>query len=335
MANPVLAEVIRGDITESVHRGAYAVCDAHGVVLKAAGDIDRAILPRSAVKALQAIPLVESGAADAAGFTDAEIALAVGSHGGEARHIATARGMLDKLGVTDEHLECGVQRPMHIGAALELASQGVPPGVLHHPCSGKHIGMLALARHIGVDPVGYVQAGHPVQRQIAEAISSVCRYDLTDRPCAIDGCSVPTWSIPIQNLAAGFARFGAATELGRARNAAARRILAAVSADPFLVAGTGRFCAELMRRVPAIFVKMGAEGVFCGCVPDLGIGFAVKCDDGTARAAEVTTAAILSDLNGVSQSISDELRVFMMRRLTNSRGIEVGEVRAAGRLMRR
>ncbi|MFW6076630.1 MAG: asparaginase, partial [Hyphomicrobiales bacterium] len=295
MSNPVLVHVTRGGMVESRHRGSFAVSDANGSLAAALGEIAEPVYPRSAIKAFQALPMVEM-AADRFGFTDADIALACASHSGEPNHVRLVQSMLAKAGLSEADLECGFHWPYDGDAQRALAAAGERPGAVHNNCSGKHAGMLALALALGASTRGYTAASHPVQRTIAATLHELCGIDPDGQPCGIDGCSVPTWALPLAAQAHGFARFASGAGLSPDRQRAARRILAAVRAHPFNVAGSERFCTRLMQAVPRAFVKTGAEGVFCGCVPHAGFGLALKCDDGAGRAAEVIMAALLAHL---------------------------------------
>jgi L-asparaginase II len=328
MNNPVLVEVTRGDIVESRHTGAYAVIDREGKILRSAGNIDEPIFPRSAIKAFQCLPLIESGAADAFGFSDEEIALACASHNGEPEHIRVAQSMLAKAGNREEDYECGAHWPHQTKTLHDMVRSGSQPRPVHNNCSGKHAGMLALARKLGADTHGYIGHDHPVQRVIARTIGELCDVDADALSWGIDGCSVPTWAIPLRNLALGFARFAAGAGFSEARRKAAERIIAAVRDFPFMVAGTGRFCTKLMEAVPRAFVKTGAEGVFCAAIPHAGLGIALKCDDGAHRAAEVLMAAVLSELPVWTESEREALQSFAHVELSNWRKIHVGEIRA-------
>ena len=321
MINPVIAEVTRGDIVESRHRGAWAVVDASGHVAAAEGSIAAAIYPRSAVKAFQCLPVIESGAADRFGFTAEEIALCCSSHNGEAEHVRVARSMLAKAGNDEACYECGAHWPFHDDSRLALQRGGGHCCDVHNNCSGKHAGMLALARQLGVDPHGYTKPDHPVQRLIAKRMGELCDIDLDQQPMGIDGCSVPTWAIPLKNLASGFARFCAPDF------AAGQRIIEAVRAHPFMVAGTGDFDTLIMEAVPRLFVKTGAEGVYCACVPHAGLGIALKVDDGASRASEVAIASVLSGLDVWTEEEKAALERFRRKPLHNWRQIAVGEVR--------
>jgi L-asparaginase II len=294
------------------------------------GDIQRPIYPRSAIKALQALPMVETGAADAYGFGPRQLALACASHNGEALHVETVTGMLSAMGLDESALECGSHWPYAEADAHALAAQGKAPDQRHNNCSGKHAGMLALASHLGVDPKGYTDQRHPVQQRMMGTIESMTGLDLGRAAVGIDGCSVPTWAIPLENLAFAFAKLGTGEGMPDARADAARRLVAACLQEPFMVAGTGRFCTDFMdATAPRIFVKTGAEGVFCAAVPAYGLGVALKCDDGAGRAAEVMLVAVLRSI-GVLDDVPDEtVRRFLEVAIENRRGTHVGEIRPA------
>ncbi len=331
MDDPVLVEVTRGGRVESRHRGAVAVVDADGALVLQVGDVDVPVFPRSAVKAIQALPLLETGAADRFGLTDAEIALACASHSGEPGHTAAAAAMLRKAGRDESCLECGVHWPTGADAAHALAAAGGRPSALHNNCSGKHSGFVCTACAIGVDPAGYIGPNHPVMQAVTAALAEVTGCSLVGSDPATDGCSIPAYAIPLRHLALGFARFGTGNAFGPARAAAARRIRGVVAAHPFMVAGTGRFDTELMQVFGArAFVKTGAEGVHCGALPDMGLGFAVKCDDGAGRAAQVVTAALVRQiLRPTDEPAASTLDRLATPELRNWKGIRVGELRLA------
>jgi len=334
MDNPILVEVTRGDLVESFHRGAFAVVDAAGQAVQSAGDIDRPVFPRSAVKALQALPMVESGAADAFGYGAAELALACSSHNGEPRHVETALRMLVAAGLGEGDLECGAHAPRRSDDQAVLHRSGRRPGPATNNCSGKHSGMLALACRCGWETRGYVGRSHPVQREVRAAIEDVCGTAASEDACGTDGCSIPTWALPLRALARGFARFGSGEGLGPERAKAAARLRAAVAAEPFYVAGTGRFCTEIMGRLgERVFVKTGAEGVFCAAIPSRGLGVALKIDDGAGRAAEVAMAALIGRLAELSPGDEEALARWTAPRLSNWKGLPVGEIRPAGPLL--
>lgn len=327
MTDPVLVEVTRGERVESEHRGAFAVMDADGSVVMSVGDIDRPHYPRSAVKAMQSLVLVESGAAEEFGFGDKELALACASHGGEPDHVFTAAHMLKQAGLNETCLECGTHWPNNEFARYALIRSGGKATALHNNCSGKHAGFLCAATTLGEETSGYVAADHPIQTEIRAILEDVTRHRLTDKDYAIDGCAIPTYAIPLRALAAGFARFGSGQGLVPGRVKAARRLLEACAAKAWYVAGTGRFCTEVMEAFgKRVFVKTGAEGVFCGAIPELGLGIALKCDDGATRASEVAMANVLAQC-----LTNDTDRTTLQRWTTKSvksvKGLDVGAVR--------
>ena len=334
--NPVLVEVMRGNAVESSHRGALVVLDADGAVLASLGDIDVPVFPRSAVKVLQALPLVASGAADQLALSDEELAIACASHNGEEIHARTAARMLAKAGLDASALECGTHWPYLDSAARALAAQGREPSALNNNCSGKHAGFLCLAcaLHGGVDlrqyTRGYVKAEHPVMREVTAALQATTGFDLTRTAQGTDGCSIPTYAVPLRHLAHAFARIGSGIGLSDAHARAAKRLRAAVAKAPFMVAGTGRFDTRVMERLgERVFCKVGAEGVFCAALPERGLGVAIKIDDGNnARACEVVMAAVIEAFVALDDAEASFMRSLSELRVTNWNSIEVGQLRA-------
>ncbi len=338
MEHPVLVEAWRGNAVESFHRGAFAVADAAGTLVWQGGDVDRPVFPRSAVKALQALPLVASGAADAFGLTDAELALACASHGGEAPHVQAAASMLGKCGGDADLLECGVHWPYHEPSMRALAAQGLPPRAVHNNCSGKHAGFVCLGCHMAGDASvlpafirGYVEPEHPVMREVSNALAATTGARLDALPRGTDGCSIPTHAIPLRQLAHGFARFGSGTGLSPEHARAAARLRAAVAAQPFMVAGTGRLDSTLMTHFGArLFCKVGAEGVYCAALPELGLGVALKMDDGnTARAAEVALVRLIEQLLPLTDADRQFLNPYRDVAMRNWNGRLVGRLAAS------
>jgi len=334
MANPVLVEILRASRVESVHRGAVAVVDADGATVLCLGDVAQPVFPRSAVKALQALPFIESGAADHYGFGDEELAIACGSHSGEPAHVAVVERMLARAGLEASALECGAHRPSHSASAEALARAGRAASALHNNCSGKHAGFLCVARHLGVEHCGYVAPTHPVQQAVKSTIENLAGVTLGQDHCAVDGCSVPTWAVPLANLAHAFARFGTGRGMSAARAKAAARLRAGCARKPFFVAGTGRFATVAMERLSErAFLKGGAEGVFCCALPDQGIGIALKCDDGAGRAAEATMAALMIRLMKLNSDERAMLERFARPAMTNWNGVEIGRLRPCEALL--
>ena len=323
----VLATIHRGTQIESVHTGALAVCDAAGRIVLAVGDPHRATFPRSAIKGLQALPLLASGAADRLGLSDTELALACASHTGLPAHTEAAASMLAKAGRSQTCLECGAHWPTSASATRDLAACGGKPTALHNNCSGKHAGFVCTAVAAGVDPAGYIGPDHPTMRGVTAAVAEATGAALTPDQRATDGCSIPTYAMKLSAVATGFARFGTGETLPTEFAAAAARLRQAVAAHPLMVAGDKRFDTEIMAALgAAAFVKTGAEGVHAGCLPGLGLGFALKVDDGANRAADACAAALLLHFLGENAVVAR----WADQALTNWNGIEVGRVR--GRL---
>jgi L-asparaginase II len=339
-ANPVLVEALRGGIVESMHRGALAIVDADGAVHTAIGDIERPVFPRSAVKVLQALPLVASGAADALGLTDEELALACASHGGEPMHTKVAASMLAKAGLDVTALECGTHWPYHDGAIKALAAAGAAPSALNNNCSGKHAGFVCLGCHLGGRARarefvrGYVQPDHPVMREVGAALAAATGCDLGHAARGTDGCSIPTYAIPLRHLAHAFARVATGVGLAPDHALAAVRLRQAVARAPQMAAGTGRFDSRVMALLgERVFCKVGAEGMYCAALPGPGLGVAIKMDDGnTARACEVVMAAVIGALVALADGEAALLASLADAPLVNWNGIEVGRLRAAAAL---
>ncbi|WP_445501886.1 asparaginase [Microvirga sp. G4-2] len=334
MDNPFLVEVIRGQLVESRHRGSVSVVDAEGATVLSIGDVDRRVFPRSAVKALQALPLLERGIADKYNLTDEELALACASHSGEPEHVRVAETMLAKAGRDVGCLECGTHWPMGEAASRALAAEGKIPNALHNNCSGKHAGFICLACGTGNDPKGYVGANHPVQRMVREALEDVTGACHSMEKSGIDGCSIPTYAVRLPSLAFGFAKFGTGTGLSGGAKAAAERIRKAVAAHPFMVAGTGRFDTRLMEILrERAFVKVGAEGVYCATFPELGYGIALKADDGHTRAAEAMMAGLILRFLPLSDQERAAVEALAQPVFRNWNGIEVGGIRLTPSLL--
>ncbi len=329
MDNPVLIEVLRGTVVESAHRGAVSVVDGDGKPLLTLGDVARPVFPRSAIKAIQALPLVESGAADAYMFGNRELALACASHSGEEGHVETARTMLARAGITEEAYECGAHWPFYQSTLIDFASQGKKPLPVHNNCSGKHAGFLCFACHEDIDTQGYVAAGHKVQDAVRDAMQSVTGAIHATAQCGTDGCSIPTYAIPLHDLAHGFAKMATGKGLGKERAAAARRLIQACMAEPWHVAGTNRACTEIMQIAPGrVFAKYGAEGVYALSLPEQGLGIAIKCDDGAERGVIAMANAVLAKLFG-NDDAAEPYRMAANKSFSNWNRIEVGKMRPA------
>jgi L-asparaginase II len=332
-ANPILVEQTRGDTVENRHRGAFVIADADGNVIAAGGDIARPVFPRSAIKSMQALAMVTSGAIDRFAISDEQLALACASHHGEEVHVTKVTGFLGHLGLSGSNLECGAHPPTNGKAREALRASGLQPTALHNNCSGKHSGMLSVARALGVDPVGYVEREHPVQVAVRAAIETVLGTPLSVDLCGRDGCSIPTWAAPLSAFAQGFAKMATGRGLPPELGAAAHRIFDAATANPLLVAGTGHFDTLTMAAFGGrVMQKGGAEGVQCGAIRDQGWGYAVKCDDGNMQASVVMVANLLLRFAAPDDEQAAVLGQFARQLVKNVRGIEVGEMCAVGEI---
>ncbi len=327
---PVLVEVLRGTLVESRHRGAAVVVDHAGAVVLAWGDIERPIYTRSAVKPLQALPLVESGAADALALTPRELALACSSHHGEEPHVTAIAAWLARAGLGVADLACGAHPPLDPAAARALVRSGEAPSPLHNNCSGKHTGFLTTARHRGKSVAGYIDAEHPVQRRVTAVLAAMTGLDLEHAPRGIDGCGIPVIALPLTGLARAMARMGDPHGLPPARAAAARRLLDAMAAEPLMVSGSTGFATALLRAAgDRVRAKPGAEGVYAAALPQLGFGLALKIEDGAARAAEVALTTVLQRLGVLDEAALAALAGRARPVLNNVAGTPVGEIRPA------
>ncbi len=331
MANPVLVEVTRGNRVESIHRGIAVVVDGAGKTVFELGDADMPVFPRSACKAMQALPLVESGAADAYGFGNKELALSASSHSGEPEHVALAGAMLKAAGRSEADLECGAHWSFEQPVLIDQVRALDRPNQLHNNCSGKHAGFVCACCHTGRDPKGYVGYDHPLQAEIRDVMQNLTGSLLDRDNCGIDGCSIPTYAVPLRALAHGFAKMTTGEGIGAERAKASQRIIEACMAEPFYVAGTRRTCTRLMQSAPGrIFAKTGAEGVFCAVVPERGLAIALKCEDGASRAADSMVAGILARFFKEDHDVHERLTAIANHTMRNWKGIEVGAVRLSG-----
>ena len=286
--------------------------------------------PRSSLKPIQGLPLLESGAADAYGLSDEEVALACASHSGEPMHTTRVAAWLTRIGCAESDLACGAHPARYEPVMEDMVRRGEKPSRLHNNCSGKHAGFLTLARHWDVAIQGYEKHDHPVQRAVAKALGDLSGLG-GDLPWGVDGCAAPNFALPLAAMARALARFAAPDDLAPARACACRRIVQSMIAHPELVSGTGRACAILMRSCGGrADVKAGAEGFYAALLPESGLGVAIKIDDGAGRAAETVIAAILDKLGALGDDAP--AREILRGPILNTRGAAVGERRTAAAL---
>lgn len=318
MSNPILVELTRGTLVESVHRGSVAVADAAGKIVLALGDLKTPVYPRSSLKPIQALPLVESGAAEAFGLGDEELALACASHSGEPMHTERVAAWLARIGCGESDLACGAHPSRYEPVAEAMIKRGERPTRIHNNCSGKHTGFLTVARHWDIATKGYERHDHPVQTAVAKRFAELADV-AQDMPWGIDGCAAPNFAVPLGAQAKAFARV------------VDTRPIRAMMAHPELVSGTGRTCAILMRSAQGrAAVKTGAEGFFAGFIPELGLGIAIKIDDGAGRAADTVMAAMLEKFGVLGGD--EAARNILRAPILNTVGAVVGERRVAAAL---
>lgn len=316
--------VERGGHLESEHRVHAVVCDGQGRQVAAHGDPDRMTWMRSAMKPFQALPLVEDGVVEALGITEEELAVICASHNGESRHVDVVGSILRKAGLSEEALECGAHPPMGPVAARALARSGGDPRRIHNNCSGKHAGMLALAAHHGWTSDGYREEGHPVQQRMLQEVSRWTGQPVDEIGTSVDGCGVLCFALPLSAAARAVVDFVAAGVRGEP----AARIVGAMVGHPFLTAGSGRLCSELMEATAGrLLVKVGAEGVYVAASTDGGLGLALKVEDGARRGAEAALLALLEEHDMLSRAEAGSLGRYSAPAVRNTLGEVVGRVR--------
>lgn len=314
----------RGDLLESVHQGHAVVVDQSGEVVQSWGDPDVLIYPRSSVKMIQALPLVESGAADAIGLSTTQLALACASHHGGAIHVDGVQAWLSDIGLSDGDLICGPHEPLNTDMRNSLIQAGQDPCRVHNNCSGKHAGFLTLCQHLKAN-FNYVETTHPIQVAIKSALEELAQT--TSPTYGIDGCSAPNFAIPLRGLARAMAFFATAQDRSDTRSRAAARLALAMRQHPELVSGEGESCTDLMRAMGgAATVKIGADGVYIAILPDQRLGVALKIADGSMRAAECAMANLLIKLGALDPGhpIAQNRATVA---ITNAAGLKTGQVR--------
>lgn len=326
----LFVEVTRNAEVESRHFGAAAVCDYHGNILESWGDVDKCVFPRSALKPMLAIHLLESGASEHFALSDPELALACSSHQGEKLHQDAVTAWLTRLGLTEDHLACGAALPEHVASAHTLLASGQQGCRIHHNCSGKHCGFLTTALHQGLPLDTYHLLEHPLQQLTLDIVSDFAGIDIKQFPMGIDGCGIPAPTMPLAKLAYATARFAKPDQLSEQRAQATYRLHKAIKNNPFHIAGHGSGVSEIIEVTQgAVLAKSGAEGIMIAALPEQGLGIAIKIADGSDRARSIALNAILNHLGILTDSMKAQLQAYINPTIFNSRGVEVGEVRAA------
>jgi len=330
MPYKLLVEVTRNGTVESRHFGTAVVCDFKGHVVESWGDIDGLVFPRSALKPMLAIHLVESGASERYNLGDAELSLACSSHQGEQMHQNLVESWLTRLGLTEHHLACGAELPEHTESAHELLASGQQGCRIHHNCSGKHTGFLTTALHLDLPLDNYHLIEHPLQQLSLDILSDLAGIDLNQNPMGIDGCGLPAPTMSLLQLGYAVARFANPADLSDERAQAIYRLHKAMSNEPLYIAGHDSVVSELNEVTNgSVLAKTGAEGVITAALPERGLGIAVKIADGGARARSVALLAILDYLDIISDDEKHKLQAHISPTILNSRGLAVGEIRPA------
>lgn len=321
--------VTRGGIVESQHFVRYAVAEASGAVVESAGDIDAPTFLRSSAKPMICAAVVASGAADHFGFTDAELAIAAGSHSGESYHVEAVSSMLEKIGLDASALQCGPHPPIHEPSAAALTKAGIAPGRIHNNCSGKHAAILALAVHIGAPTATYLSPGNPAERNILAACAEMFGVPEQSMIVGVDGCGIPAVAVPLRTSAAFYARFAEPTALPSRWREPLDRVRRAMVNNPQYVAGTGRFDTDLMRATfPNTACKGGAEGFHASAMSHRGIGMCIKVADGNPRAVAPFVVERMVALQALSDEEAALLEMHRRPLVKNHAGTVVGEIRA-------
>lgn len=330
MSYELLVEVTRNDTVESRHFGSAVVCDYKGNIVESWGDIDGLVFPRSTLKPMLAIQLVESGACDEYALNDAELSLACSSHQGEPIHQKLVSSWLYRLGLTEDHLACGAELPEHNESAHKLLASGQQGSRIHHNCSGKHTGFLTTALHLNLPLENYHVIDHPLQQLSLDILSDLAGVDIKKYPMGIDGCGLPAPTMPLRHLGYAMARFANPEDLSEVRAKAIYRLHTAIKNEPLYIAGHGTMVSELNEVTQGrVLAKTGAEGVLTAAIPEKGLGIALKITDGSNRGRSVALLTILDHLGILSAEEKDQLKAHAAPTIENSRGVTVGDIRPA------
>jgi L-asparaginase II len=316
--------VTRGGRLESRHSVSGVVIGERGDVIATAGDHETSTYWRSCAKPFQVMPLLEADAFDAIGWDEPELAVACGSHGGEPEHVAVVTSMLSDVGLEEGDLACGPHDPLSARGLKALNDRGGIAGRIHNNCSGKHAAMLARAVTAGWRPDGYERESHEVQQAIFNTVAHWAGVQRSSLEVGIDGCGVPVFMLPLAAMATAYARFGQGAERG---DEIPERIVAAMRRSFFMVGGTDRFDSILIEDSGGrVIAKVGAEGVHSFCVPELGIGAAIKVADGAVRAQHCAVIHLLQRLDALPTELPPRLADFLRRPVRNTMGDVVGSV---------
>jgi len=324
-----LVHATRGNLVESIYRGDIAVVNAEGDILyKAGAPEEKVTFIRSSAKPIQALPVIASGAVDHFGITEDEYAIFCASHSGELIHTETVRSILEKAGLDESYLQCGSHPPIYREAADKLVKQGITPSEVHNNCSGKHSGMLTLAKYEGWDLDTYTELDHPVQQAMLEAMAECAGIEKSDIEIGIDGCGVPVHGLSVYHMAKAWANLSTPIYLDKDYAVAAKRISKAMYKNPKKIAGSKRFCTALIESGQGKWInKSGAQGVYCFGLLDQNIGIALKMEDGNSKAASSAMVEVLNQLGILNEKHKKDLSKFHNPKITNHKKEEIGELK--------
>ncbi|MBW2221819.1 MAG: asparaginase [Deltaproteobacteria bacterium] len=319
----ILVNVTRGNAIESIHRGHIVVVNSKGDILYQLGNPDFNICLRSCAKPLQALPIITTGAADTFSFTPAELAVMSGSLNGQDFQVNTIKSILNKIGLDERALQCGIHRPSHRATAKKLQEEGRKPSPLHNNCAGKHTAMLALCVHHGWSLDNYISNEHPVQQLIVKTVSSMAEVPIEKVGIGIDGCGVPVFFLPLKNLATSYAKLTSTSDQD------IHRLMEAILSHPEMIAGDERICTDIMRALgKKVFAKTGAEGGYAMSLMEKGWGVAIKIEDGNNRAIQPVTIEALKQLDIITKKEEDKLQTYHHPVIKNHRKETVGSIAA-------
>lgn len=326
---PLIVEVLRGPIVESLHQVMAVVVNEVGSMTQYWGNPQFLTVPRSAIKMLQALPLIESGAADHYGLDERHIALACGSHRGEKEHLAALQEWAEKVGIKESELVCAPHLPYDEASAHEMIRRHHAPTAFCNNCAGKHLAIITTCKHLNEDPTGYEKYEHVAQKRLRKVLTETMKVDHAKVSLGVDGCGIPSYGVPLLSMAQGMASLINSKE-APLRKAAAERVLRAVRNQPFYTSGSDNFATAVIEKTQGrCIVKGGAEGVYCVVMPEKRIAFAVKAADGAGRAAQMVTASLLLNLGGMTAEEFKSLSKFTQPSVSNWKGDVVGQIRIA------
>lgn len=325
--NPILVKNTRGGVVESFHRGSICVVNELGDVIWSVGDIQQVSFPRSALKLFQHLPLLLSGAFDAFGFSDKDLALMCGSHNGEIQHTSQVQQMLNTLKLDIPHLGCGAQPPTLKSDFVQLIKNNLEPSAIHNNCSGKHSGFLAYCQFHHLPLNTYLQLDHPLHQEIKKITAQFYEMDANELVVGVDGCSAPIFGMPLYNQALAYKNLVASEKFGSEKlTASCNRIVEAIARNPQMIAGTKRYCTDLIAVTKGrIIGKTGADGVYSLAIPHKKWGIAIKVDDGKMGPQYQIAHELLQELELISKEEAQQLEAYGNVRVKNYAGNEVGD----------